>query len=488
MVPGAPLVDPPDLNPATPGDLTVQLRVTEQDVMISGKKVRAETYNGSLVGPTLHAAPGQRVTLQLINELGTPTNLHFHGLHVSPEGNSDNVYLSNQPGQTLTYQLDIPADHAQGTYWYHAHEMCAGKGQSTHTMSMTDTPATARCDGTESQVGAGLSGTIIVGDVRESLPAAYRGVTAHTLALKDTQISKDNSIVYPEGVLEPRNPTVRLVNGQYQPTITLKAGETQLWRIANEGYAIVYDLQLDGATFTVVSEDGTPVAAPTQATHLLMPPGSRRDVLVTAGAAGSTWLRTLPYVTGPPGGSGDEYPDTPLMKVDVAQSDTGPAATGPAGMAASPRIDGPIPGSLPDMSKEPVAQSRNLELNDNGESDFYINGKMFDHHSPTFTTPATLGTVEEWTLTNISTHQNHPFHLHTAPFQVLSMNGVAPPSIDYKDVVNVPAAVDGVPGKVVIRIRFADYPGKWNFHCHVTGHEQNGMMGYMNVIAAGATG
>jgi FtsP/CotA-like multicopper oxidase with cupredoxin domain len=208
---------------------------------------------------------------------------------------------------------------------------------------------------------------------------------------------------------------------------------------------------------------------------------------VTAGAAGSTWLRTLFYATGPIG-TGDEYPDTPLMKVDVQYSGAGPAAAGaPAGMAAAPRIAGPMPGSLPDLSAEPIARSRTLDMNDDGGTNFYFNDKMFDH-MPTFTTPATLGTVEEWTLTNKSIFGDHPFHLHTGPFQVISTNGVASPSIDYKDVMIVPAAVDGVPGKVVIRIRFTNYPGKWNFHCHVTGHEQNGMMGYLNVIAAGSTG
>ncbi|WP_327311986.1 multicopper oxidase family protein [Streptomyces sp. NBC_01235] len=477
MVSGAALVEPPDLNTATPRDLTVQLTAAQKEVMISGKKVLAETYNGSLVGPTLHAVPGQRVTLNLKNDLGTATNLHFHGMHLSPKGSADNIMLSGQPGQTLTYHLDIPANQAPGTYWYHDHQMCSGD------------PANTRCRGTESQIGAGLSGTIIVGDSRESLPPAYRGITAHTLALKDAQISGSSSIVYPDGVLEPAEPTVRLVNGQYQPTLNVKAGETQLWRIANEGYAIYYDLQLDGGSFTVVGQDGIPSAAPTRATHLLVPPGRRFDVLVTAGAPGSTWLRTLAHVSGTEA-DGDSYPDTTLMKVNVQQGSgsAGPAATGgPSGMATSPQIAGPLPGSEPDLSGEPIAQSRSVALSDDGGNNFWINGKLFDMKKPTFKKPATLGTVEEWTLTNTSDH-DHPFHLHIAPFQILSVNGVAQPLADYMDTVSVPHAVNGAAGKVVIRIRFTDFTGQWMFHCHITGHEDNGMMGYVNVIAAGSTG
>jgi FtsP/CotA-like multicopper oxidase with cupredoxin domain len=216
------------------------------------------------------------------------------------------------------------------------------------------------------------------------------------------------------------------------------------------------------------------------ATNHLLPPGRRFDVLVTAGAPGSTTLRTLAYSNG--GQIADQYPDTTLMTVNV-QPGSGSAVGEPSGMTTSPQVAGPLPGALPDLSGEPVAQTRGVELTDDGGSNFWINGKLYDHMTPTFAEPAVLGTVEEWTITNKS-EQNHPFHLHTAPFQVLHVNGVAQPPSDYMDVVTVSAAVDGVPGKVVIRIRFTDFTGQWMFHCHITGHEQNGMMGSVPVIAA----
>lgn len=42
--------------------------------------------------------------------------------------------------------------------------------------------------------------------------------------------------------------------------------------------------------------------------------------------------------------------------------------------------------------------------------------------------------------------------------------------------------MNGVPGKVAIRIPFADFAGKWMFHCHIAAHEDNGMMSYINVV------
>ena len=49
------------------------------------------------------------------------TNIHLHGLHVSPEGDGDNIFRQCSPQQSLAYQYKIPLDHLSGTFWYHPH-------------------------------------------------------------------------------------------------------------------------------------------------------------------------------------------------------------------------------------------------------------------------------------------------------------------------------------------------------------------------------
>ena len=50
------------------------------------------------------------------------TNLHFHGLHVSPDAPGDDVLtMMAMPGQSLHYTVDIPTDQPPGLYWYHTH-------------------------------------------------------------------------------------------------------------------------------------------------------------------------------------------------------------------------------------------------------------------------------------------------------------------------------------------------------------------------------
>jgi FtsP/CotA-like multicopper oxidase with cupredoxin domain len=98
-------------------------------------------------------APGQQLNIAIDNKLepctdaqrsgGTcfnDTNLHTHGLWVSPSGHSDNVLISIAPGSAYRYHYELPADHPAGTFWYHPHDH--GEGFA--------------------QVGSGMAGALIV--------------------------------------------------------------------------------------------------------------------------------------------------------------------------------------------------------------------------------------------------------------------------------------------------------------------------------------
>lgn len=462
MISGAPFVDPASANTATPSNLAVRLDAEPTRFDLSGRTVWGESYNGSFVGPTLHFAPGEHVALTLVNKLSTATNLHFHGLHVSPSGDSDNVLLAIPRGVSFTYHLNIPADQPQGTYWYHDHNMTVSScGAST-----------VSCADVESQIFAGLSGAIVVGDDRNLLPSDLRHITAHTLVFKDVQIDTSGHILQngPTESINSDNPTVRLVNGELRPVLTMHPGETQLWRLVNVGADIFYNLRLDGYRFTVIGDDGFPVANVTTANALLLPPGKRYDVLVTAGPRPqSTWLRTLAYSNGP---QGDVYPDVPLLKLRVAGEPTQPAVMPSGALPTAPR----------DLANAPIAQYRTVQLSENSAgTSFYINGQAFNEIRSVFATPAVVNTVEQWTLKNVS-GETHPFHLHTGHFQVISINGHPRPFTGEQDTVPVPNENNGVPGTVVIRIDFADFTGRWFFHCHIAAHEDNGMMSYINVV------
>jgi FtsP/CotA-like multicopper oxidase with cupredoxin domain len=290
------------------------------------------------------------------------------------------------------------------------------------------------------------------------MPARLRGIADHVFALKDFQVDSKGEI--PASDIDSDAPTIRTVNGQVDPTLTMRPGETQLWRLANIGADIWYRLQLQGFTFHVVAEDANPVDQVWSADELLLPPGKRYDVLVQAGdRAGTYALRTLKYSTGP---AGDTYPTVEMAQVHVTGSPTAKLAL-PVQMAP-----------LDDLGKDPIAMRRTFDFSENTNTNqFFINGKEFDPNR--VDAAVRLGTTEEWTVTNTSQEQ-HPFHIHVNDIQVMSVNGVPYDAKSWQDTVVLP-----VGGTVVMRMRFRTFTGMYVFHCHILNHEDHGMMGVVNV-------
>jgi suppressor of ftsI len=415
------------------GYLRVRLVTEVRQVKLGGRSVRALVYNGDYMPPTIRLRPGDQLDLDLVNKLPEATNLHVHGMHVSPQGNSDNVFLHIASGQTFRYHYNFPLDLAPGTYWYHSH---------LHGL-------------TEPQVFAGMSGAIVVDGLREYLPPDLQNVKERLIALKDFQVLNG---AIPTTNINSNAPTTRTVNGQINPTIGIRPGETQLWRLANIGADIFYRLQLPGRTFHVIAEDANPVSTVWSADSLVLPPGKRYDVLVQGGPSGRNRLLTLAYNQG-----GDQYPQKTLATV----VSTGPAMR-PAGL---PTAFAPSD----DLTRAKVDQRRTIVFSENSAGTaFFINGKQFDPNR--IDVRSRLNTVEEWTVRNVTSEQ-HPFHIHVNDFQVMSVNGAPYHAVGQQDTVVLP-----IHGEVVIRMRFLDFLGKYVFHCHILNHEDHGMMATIDVV------
>jgi FtsP/CotA-like multicopper oxidase with cupredoxin domain len=85
-----------------------------------------------------------------------------------------------------------------------------------------------------------------------------------------------------------------------------------------------------------------------------------------------------------------------------------------------------------------------------------------------------LGAVEEWTIRNTHPHDDQMFHIHTKPFQVVSIGGQPVADRTWRGTAVVPRQAKG--GNTVIRSRFLDYTGIFMLHCHMLNHEELGMM------------
>ncbi len=103
------------------GLLELDLEAREHLVNLGANQAYLLTYNGQVPAPRLEAKPGDKVRINFTNNLSQPTNLHYHGLHIPPTGNADNVFLRINPGEKFTYEFEIAQNHPPGTFWYHPH-------------------------------------------------------------------------------------------------------------------------------------------------------------------------------------------------------------------------------------------------------------------------------------------------------------------------------------------------------------------------------
>ncbi|MCO6006543.1 multicopper oxidase family protein [Actinoallomurus purpureus] len=431
---GAALRDPPQLV-SHDGLLRVKIVVERRRVDVGGRKLWALTYNGRYMPATLRIRPGDRLDLAMENRLTSPTNLHVHGMHVSPSGHSDNIFVRIEPGRTFHYSYRFPRDLAPGTYWYHSHA----------------DPISAP------QVAGGMSGIIIVDGLKEHLPRSLRGITDHVIALKDFQVQGDT--VKTQN-LKISAPTTRTVNGQLDPTIKIRPGEVQLWRLANVSANVYYYVHLRGQRFHVIAHDANPVDRIWTADSLLLAAGTRFDVLVQGGPPGTTRLETLPYSTGP---GGNKFPQATLATVVSAGTPVHPVTL--------PTAFAPVE----DLSHAPIAARHTLVFSENAAgTKYYINGKQFDMNR--VDVRSKLGTVEEWVVRNDS-NEEHSFHVHVDDFQLMSINGRPHHGHGLQDTASVPPK-----GRIVVRIHFTDFTGRTVLHCHILNHEDAGMMAVLEIV------
>jgi FtsP/CotA-like multicopper oxidase with cupredoxin domain len=489
---GRRFVEPP-VRSSRDGLLDTQLTLAPTDVDIGPRRVRVEAYEGGLPGPTLRVRPGEKLRILLRNEmkaLGVPdngpfppafshgphaghggaspmeaqlfTNLHTHGLQVSPRDPSDNVLLTIKPGECHQYEYQIPLDQPAGLHWYHPH---------FHTS-------------TTHQAWQGLAGALIVeGDIDE-VPEV-REARERLLVINALWVGEDGSVptalVVPNAGFSPFTsipavPTdiVFPINGVYQPEIDIRPGETQRWRVLGAAPHRFFWLNVEGHTLHQIGQDGVPFARARPVSRVLIATGNRAELILKGGPAGRYRIWAEAYDQGHPGGP------RPRRLLGTLVS-------------AGRPTDGPLPGRLvdPPAMPGPVVAHRTLVWSGdisgrNGPGvKFYIDGKTFDANRIDQCVEA--GTVEEWTLVNEDVFQ-HPFHIHVNPFRVMDIQGapaddptwVYDPTI-WWDVFRLPPR-----GSITIRIHFRrDVTGLTVFHCHILPHEDNGMMGTVCIFPEG---
>ena len=409
--------------------------------LLPGTTTEVYAYNGRVPGPTLEVREGDRVVVRFRNDLPETTTVHWHGLHLPFEADGS-PFHPVAPGEEYEYAFTVRPNSA-GTYWYHPHPNHA----------------------TGVQVARGLYGAVIVRAADDPLPAS---LTEKVLILTDNRILPDGSLDIPDrhtpqGRIDfenGREGDVLLVNGEIMPTLSIRSGEVQRWRVINASAGRYYRLTLPGHTLLHVGDDGGLFERPVERSEILLATAERVELLVRGtGRPGSeTVLQALPY---------DRYvPQTrpvgwdrtrELLKLRYTEDAPVPPVRLPESLRPIPVLD-----------SASATATRVMVLTQG-----MINGRLMDMNRVDVS--ASLGATEIWQVENL-VGLDHPFHLHGFQFQVLDRDGVPEPYRSWKDVVNVPKHQT-----VRFVVRYERYPGKWMFHCHILDHEDHGMMGVLEI-------
>ena len=436
----------PPVRSSANGFLKTSLRAALSPTIIENGPAVSAVYEGIFPGPTLKIRPGDFLGVELINDFSEPTNLHTHGLHVTPLTPGDNVLIEILPGQRFQYEYTLPKDHPGGTYFYHPHR---------HGFSAN-------------QNFKGQMGFILIeGDIDE-IPG-IAGLPERSLALMRTVIGSDGHTIdaVPDRPDNPPNRGPVLVNGSLRPIMFISPGETQRWRLLNGSVSSLWTIQIEGHPMTLIAQDGNTLANAVTLDTLNIATAQRRDILVQGNARPGVYQVTFTDLQPP-------APTAPLAYLVV----TGPAQT--------PQ---PLPTKLlpfVDLRNVAVDKQRTIEFQilnppppppDPGNpfetKGFVIDGKFFNpNRVDQF---GRLNTTEEWTVKN-SSNLTHPFHIHINPYQIIKKNGQPFEALSYEDTTPVPGG-----GSITFRTRFLDFPGTWVFHCHILGHEDGGMMAIVQV-------
>jgi FtsP/CotA-like multicopper oxidase with cupredoxin domain len=401
----------------------------------------------SIPGPTITMVPGNKYVLRFHNSLPYEppnpaenvlkdpniSNLHTHGLHISGESPGDDVSRSFEGGHGGDFVYDIPSDHMGGTYWYHAHH---------HGSTFL-------------QVSGGAFGQLIIDDSLDGIPANVAAMDERQLvvAYLDPAAAGTGGDTLLSGTLG----STWTVNGNVGGSMCMPAGEWQHWRVLlADRNATVKTLAVGSqCEVALLARDGVwRTAAPRLlATNSISLTGaSRADLAVRCTADSTITINGNVVANVYVAGAGD--------------STVHPYAEDGVSMWSAIR-----PAYLRDLRGE---SSVNLQSVNMGART--INGSSFDHMTPNFTLPAS--SVQEWSISGAA---QHPFHLHVYHVQSLNCSGDFEPG-EYYDVVasNCSVRFD------LNAATSSAYAGRTVMHCHILSHEDQGAMGWFNVIGGQA--
>jgi FtsP/CotA-like multicopper oxidase with cupredoxin domain len=461
------------------------------------------TFNGVYPGRTILAEYGKPAIVRFRNNLPLPaenatfgvneTTVHLHNGHTPSESDGfagdfystgfwkDNHYPNAFAGIDQFGGIGDPRE-GMTTFWYHDH----------------------RAAFTANNNYLGLNGMLFM---RSFADPGHENPTPFSLRLPGIYGQTDIPMVLADKRFCPaangRNELFQVIgsgapggdkwtiNGKIQPKMTVRRRKYR-FRFLDTSAAKAWNLTLvkpDGtqAPMTIVSADGNMVVNPIVLADrpLQLWPALRMDVVIDFAAY--------------PAGTKLYLREAAAQNVGVAVPDPAPGL--PIGNVVMrfdvvnkepwfPNDTPPIPSVLTQMPDAIVPQASFQWDFTLVSGQFLVNGLPFDHNRVDHV--VLKGSAEEWTLANDVAAGNwtHPVHIHFEEGRIMSRRvrvsqnpdvfenvALLPEETGKRDVYVLPPQ-----NRLVIRLRFRDFVGRYLIHCHNMNHEDDFMMARWDIV------
>jgi FtsP/CotA-like multicopper oxidase with cupredoxin domain len=444
------------------GPAELRLTAGTRTLAVNGKPARVFGLMGPNGKPGITLSPNERFRVDLVNEAGTPTIIHWHGQ--LPPWTQDGFPWPQTPpipaGDTQSYNF-APIT---GTYWMHSHQGLQEQGLMTaplivysaedmradrqevvlmlHDFSF-HTPdellaGLTKSNGSQSAMPKNGMGNMNMN--MGSMGAMNMGSGA-AMDLNDVDydafLANDRTLTDPEIVrTEPGGRVrLRLINA---------ASSTQFW------------IDLGALTGTVVAVDGHPVR-PVRDTRFPLAMAQRLDVLIDLPGSGAYPI--FAQVEGKRARTGIVLAASgaPVSRLAAEAAENAP----PVDLSLERRLE----AATPLAPRAPEVTHRVILAGGMAPYAWSLNGEYWPQ-----VTPLMIATGQRVAIEMVNqTAMAHPMHLHGHEFQVIALNG-APLAGAVRDTVLVPPM-----GSVTIAFD-ANNPGRWAFHCHNLYHMMTGMV------------
>ena len=488
---------------------------------------RSRVLNGQFPGQTLRIRAGDSFNIvyqnklhheagvnDVMNEFRLPddSNLHFHGMVISPSRPCDDVRHWVGPGHNITYSCQILGDHMPGIHWLHPHKHGATSiqlGMGAASAIIVDEPE----DYLSRQLEKAPERIFIVQHIQPDVALEVARVSGDRF----TEFTYNRSYIGTDQFIRDSATGFFFVNGVPRPRIAVEAGTWERWRILNAGWKkMPLDMHVPGCRMVLLSKDGIFISDfPREISLARIPVGGRADVMVCCGRPGEyivhgavAELADVFAVAIPSDVDASHVNESQLRNDDVDDI----SFTCPALEPWQP--PGPRPRHLRDL--------RNVEASKGCACATYVGKCPNDTDPPSLNCKKGINGVRLSLDADTPAHQTyngavterhlygmhgHHYHGHVFPFQLVghSENPYAEVGgrgdIESKQA-NESSVVDNYykigdwhdsyhdqfcadDAHLVVRLAPQVFHGEIAIHCHQTQHEDKGMMMFEKHLAHG---